>query len=564
MKLQTKPLRHKLVVALALTTLVLSGCSGGDDNSDGPTQSAADLATKAEYNQTAYEDLKQGGTLTTAVAEITPQFNTFEADGTAYTLAFWRWYNPNIMLFAPDGTASPDPDYLTGYDKKEVDGKTVVTYTINPKAVYNDGTPIDWTSFENTWKANSGEDPAYQPSSTDGYNQIESVERGEDDRQAVVTFKGTYAWVDGLFNLLLNPAVDTADKFNKAYLNDPHAEWGAGPYTVDTYDKQNGSISFKPNPKWWGDPGKLDQRTFRALESTAEINAFKSGELDAASVGTKDRLAQVQDMQGIDIRRSATPAQSLLTLNANHSILGDLDVRKAVFMGIDRKILGKIEFNGLDYSEEPPGSFALYPFQKGYEDNLTKSGYSYDPEAAGKLLDEAGWTKGSGEYREKDGKTLTLSYAVIGDDPTIQASAKATVSMLKEIGVEVKIDQYPSNEFSDVFSGGQFDIFALAFSSSDPFGFAYFCQVYCTDSGLNVSGTQTKAMDAEIKKVAEIGDPEEQIKAGNALEQKIFAETYGIFPTTNGPTIVATKSNLANYGADLFYVGRIEDIGYTD
>ena len=134
--------------------------------------------------------------------------------------------------------------------------------------------------------------------------------------------------------------------------------------------------------------------------------------------------------------------------------------------------------------------------------------------------------------------------------------------MLKKIGVEVKIEQHPSSEFSDVFGKGQFDLFGLGFSSSDPFGFAYFCQVWCSDSGLNVSKTSTKAMDTEAKALAKVPDADQQIKDGNKLEQKFFAETYGIMPTTNGPEIVAVKKGLANYGAGLFYVGRIEDIGW--
>jgi peptide/nickel transport system substrate-binding protein len=560
-------MKHRRILAATVvvaTTVALAGCSSSDEGGKGKGQTSQDLSSQFQINQTAYSDLEDGGTLTTAVPEITPQFNTFQSDGTLYTLNFWRWYNPQIMLFDPDGTAKVDPDYVTGYDKEEKGGKTVVTYTINPKATYNDGSPIDWKSWESTWKANRSDSEGFLPSSTDGYSQIESVKQGEDPKQAVVTFKGTYAWTDGLFNVLLNPKAATPDTFNKGYLNNPHPEWGAGPYTLDKYDKKNGTISFKPNPKWWGDDkGKLEKRTFKALEDTASINAFKAGQLDATSVASKDRLAQVKGMKDIDIRRSATPSQNLLTLNAQHANLKDLDVRKAVFMGIDRKVIGEIEFQGLDYTEEPPGSFSLYPFQKGYVDNLAKAGYKYDPKAAGDLLEQAGWKMGSGDYREKDGKTLTLAYAVIGDDPTIQAEAKATVSMLKKIGIEVKIEQHPSSDFSDVFLKGQFDIFGLGFSSSDPFGFAYFCQVWCSNSGLNVSHTSTKAIDAKIHELEKVGDAEQQIEQGNKLEQEIMAETYGIMPTTNGPTIIATKKGLANYGAGLFYVGRVEDVGWT-
>ncbi|MGB4778906.1 ABC transporter family substrate-binding protein [Microbacterium sp.] len=561
MSIATKRLTA-VAAAVVAGALLLSGCSTG--GSSGPTDGATSggETKQADYNPQPRENLKEGGTLTTALPEISAQFNTFHADGTLYSLNVWRWYNPILALFDADGTYHPNPDYLTDVTKEEVDGKTVVTYTINPEAQYNDGTPIDWTSFENTWKASNGEDEDYAPSSTDGYVQIESVEQGVDDRQAVVTFKGTYAWVDGLFNQLLNPEVSDADTFNTAYVEDPHPEWGAGPYTVDTYDKNNGTISFKRNDKWWGDKGLLDTRTFKALESSASINAFKNGEIDATSAGTQDRLAQVKDMEGISILRGGTPSNTLMMLNSADAVLGDLETRTAIMQGIDREVLAKIEFQGLDYTEDPPGSFALFGFQPGYNDNFTEAGLGYDKDTAAATLDEAGWTVGSDGIREKDGQKLSFQFTTLGDDPTSAAEAKAINSMLKEIGVDAAITNRPSSEFSDVYTNREFGMFLMGFSSSDPFGFAYFCQVYCADSGLNLSGTGTEELDAKIADLAAIGDPDEQIAQGNELEAEIFAETAGIMPLFNGPTIVAVKEGLANYGAGLFFVGQPQNIGW--
>ena len=557
------------VAAMSLS-LSLTACGGSGKSSSSssqmPTTNNTQMAQQAaQYNPQPRDNIKDGGTLTTAVPEITTQLNTFQADSTLYSLNFWRWYNPTLILFSPDGTPSPNPDYLTSEKKEEKAGKTVVTYTINPKAVYNDGSPIDYKSFVSTWQANNGSNAKFIPADTTSYAQVQSVTRGVDDRQAVVTYKTVYAWPDGLFNILLNPKAATPDVFNKGYINNPHAEWGAGPYTIDKLDTKNGSISFKKNPKWWGDPGKLDTRTFKALEDTASINAFKNGQLDAVSAASKDRLAQVKTMKDVDIRRSATPSQSLLTLNAKSASgnLKDIKVRKAVMEGIDRSVIAKIEFNGLGYTEDLPGSFNLYAFQKGYVDNLTKAGYKYDPATANALLDQAGWsTKGADGIRTKGGKKLSLNYTVVGDDPSTIAEAKALVSMLKQVGVNVVIDQRPSSDFSKVFTGGQFDLFALGFSSSDPFGYAYFCQIFCTDSGLNKSGTATAAQDTELKALAKVGNPDQQIAQGNTLEQKILSQTWGLIPLYNGPTIVATKKGLANYGAGLFYVGKVQDIGW--
>ncbi len=559
--------RKAAVAAIAALALSLAACGGGGTpTNQGPTVGASELAAEAQYNPQPRDNIKDGGTFTTDLAEISPQFNTFQADGTAYTLSAWRMYNPVMILFSPDGEWSANPDYLTDVKTEEKDGNSVVTYTINPKATFNDGTPIDWTAFDATWKTSSGQDEKFLVSSTDGYSQIKSVAKGADDKQAVVTFNGVYAWVGGLFNNILHPKVGAdPEVYNKAYVNNPHAEWGAGPYTVDKFDQQNGTISFKHNDKWWGDPAKLDTFTFKALEDTAAINAFKNGQTDATAVGTKDLLAQVQPMvdQGqAEIRKSARPANSLIVFNSKSPGLEDVNVRKAIFMGIDRKIIADIAFDGLGYTEEPPGSFNLYAFQKGYQDNLTAAGYKYDKAAAGQLLDQAGWVPGADGIREKDGKKLSISYPVIGDDQNIANRAKAVNSMLKEIGVDIKIEQKGSNEFSKVFTGGQFGMFAMGFSSSDPFGFAYFCQVYCSNSTLNVSKTGTKEIDAKIAEVAKIGDPTAQIEAGNKVESEIMGETWGIMPVSNGPTILAVKKGLANFGADLFAVQKPQDIGW--
>ncbi|WP_040164975.1 ABC transporter family substrate-binding protein [Microbacterium gorillae] len=566
MSIATKKRLIAAAAAVAAGALLLSGCStggSGGGSTSGASGSADAAKDQADYNPQPRENLKEGGTFTTATTEISAQFNPFHADGTLYTSNVWRWYNPVIALFDADGTWHANEDYLSDVKKEDVDGKTVVTYTINPKAQYNDGTPIDWKSFENTWKSNDGENKDYAVSSTDGYVQIESVKAGKDDRQAVVTFKGEYAWVDGLFNFLLNPEVKDANMFNTAYVETPHAEWGAGPYTVDNYDKNNGTISFKRNDKWWGDKGLLDSRTFKTMESSASINAFKNGEIDATSASSQDRLAQVKDMKDINILRGGSTANYLLMLNSAAPSLDDLQVRTAIMKGIDRSVIAKIEFQGLDYTEKEPGSFNQFSYQPGYQDNYAKAGLGFDKDAAAKLLDEAGWKQAKdGDIREKDGKKLSIQFTTLGDDPTSAAEAKAINSMLAEIGVDAKIENRPSSEFSEVYTKREFGMFMMGFSSSDPFGFAYFCQIYCSDSTLNLSGTATPEMDKEIAEIAKIGNPDDQIKQGNELEAKLLKETAGIMPMYNGPTIVAVKKGLANYGAGLFFQGKPQDLGW--
>lgn len=557
------------VVLAAALAASLAACqpqngSGGDPSTEPSKVTNTDLAnTEAQYNPLERDAVEDGGALTTSLPEISAQFNTFHADGTRYSRDLWKWYNPVMALYSPSGEWSFNDDYLTNVEAEEVDGDTVVTYTIRDDANFNDGTAIDWKAFEATWQVSRSLEEGYEPSSTDGYDRITSVVAGENDKQVVVTWGGGWAWWEGQFNYVIHPdAATDPETFNETYINNPHPEWGAGPYTVKEFDEKGGTIVFERNPKWWGDTGKLDERVFVRMEDQASMNAFRNGEIDATGVGTKDRLAQIDGMDGIEVRQSATPSNSLLMINGNSELLKDPEVRQAIFKGVDRDTLLKVRFDGMDYTEELPGSFMLFPFQENYVDNFAAAGLAFDAEAAKQQLEAAGWVEGAEGIREKDGTTLTVSYVNLGDSPTGKALSLALQQMMKDIGVDMQIDNRPSSDFSDVYTNREFDMFMLSFSSSDPFGQAYFCQIHCSDSGLNLSGTGTEEFDAKIKEAAGIIDGDEQTAALNKLEEEAFG-LGGILPMYNGPTMIAVKNGLANYGASLFYVGKPQDIGWA-
>jgi len=552
---KTAALAATAVLSVALVACGSSGSSGG--NGGDTSQSLAD---QAQYNPQPYDNIRDGGTLTTALPEISPQFNLWQGDSTLYTRTVWNWHNPLLITFTADGDAVYNPDYLTDVKQEMVDGNTRITYTINPRATYNDGSPIDWRSFETVWKANNATNPAYIVSSSDGYDRISSVIQGADAREAVVTFEGVNLWWQSLFNNLLHPNAFDPEVFNQGYVNTPHPEWGAGPYTISNFDKQNGTITFVRNPKWWGKTGKLDSRTFLTMESTASINAFKNGQLDATSVATQDRLAQVSGMSGIDIRRSIEPALNYFTLNGQSPILADPLVRKAVFEGIDRQQLQKIHFQGLGISPQLPGSMVLLSFQDGYQDNVSKV-ITFNPEQAKQDLEAAGWTPGPDGFRAKDGKTLEFTYVNTGDDAVGKAIAGATAAMLKNVGLRLNIRQVPSSEFSAIVTGKRFDMFYSGVSQTDPYGIAYICQLYCSDSTLLNSGVNDPALDAELRAVNQLPTPQEQYAKANEVETEAL-KTYGVIPTINRPNIVAVKQGLANYGAGRFFVPTPETVGW--
>jgi len=550
-----------VVAVVAATSLMLSGCTSNKKNVDYGPAATVEIKPNGDYNPLERDQIKDGGELTLPILEVPEQSNSLHGNAIVDGTTLWRWYNPQMTLADGDGTWHPNPAYLTNVKDEEVDGKTVVTYDINPDAVFNDDTPIDWRVFETMWKFSNAENPDVVANSTDGYDQIESVTAGESDKQAVVTYKQAYPWWQALFDRVLHPAVVDAQTFNEGYLKNPHPEWGAGPYKVDKFDYNSGTVSFVPNEKWWGEKPKLDKVTYRQMESQATINAYQAGEVDAVEITNKDHLAVAKTVKDTTLRGTLRPSNYLVTLNAKTPTLEDVKVREAVFTGMDRETLAQVRFNGMDYTENLPGSFALFQNQKGYQDNFGGL-VTYDQDKAKQLLDEAGWTEGSDGIREKDGKKLTLRYVTFGDSQLVKSTAAAMQKMMKDIGVDLQVAERPSSDFSQVIAEREFDVLTSGFTSYDPYGVAYFKQVYASDSELNKSGTGTPEMDKKIAELQQLPTQEEQIERANELEKEALQQ-YGIMPYVNGPQLYATKDGLANYGSYAFALVPKENIGWA-
>ena len=552
-----------LTAFAAILTVAVTGCtsSTSDSTSAAPSTPAVSKApADVDYNPQPYENIRDGGTLRYP-GSVFDQGNPFHADANLTAARFWFWYNADAITYSPTGQVQYNRDYFADVKVEVVGGNQRVTITINPKATFNDGTPIDYRALEATWKAENGSDKKYFASKPIPYSKITSVHAGANDKQAVIEFQGVNAWWSSLFTTFLNPkaAVD-ATTFNTAYLDKAQPRWGAGPYTVASYNNKTGDATFVRNPKWWGQRGKLDKRVLVGLESAAAVNAFRNGELDYAATGSADGLKQISNVKGTQIRRGGSPFEYYLDLNAKAPLLTELAVRKAILESIDRRQIAQIAFQGLDYSEPLPGSAFLYSFQDGYHDNVSDV-IRYDPTAAKQELDAAGWKAGSDGVRAKDGRRLELGYTLIGDDPLDKATANAFAAQLKQIGVKVTIKPTSENDFDSVVTGRKFDLFLVGNRSLDPFGAQYLDSFYGSQSNDNLTGVGTAALDAKIKAAANIADPAKQIVQANAVERDGLA-LYGFIPLYSGPSIYAVSTGLANVGATIFGTPLPETVGW--
>jgi len=552
---------NKILTAAMASLLALGACSGGGDNGDDADQSSGDQpswgvspatdelpmpeAGDRYDNPQDRDDIKDGGELKLPISELGPNFNQLSVDGgTLYVNHIMQWTAPQLWHSSVQGEREPNPDYLESVEQIDDDPETI-KFVINPDAQWNNGDDITWEAFETNWKTQSGESDKYNPAATSGYSSIKSVEKGDDEKEAIVTFDEPYYPYESVFSTLEHPKNKDPEFYKEGWVNDLNPDLLAGPYTVDDLSKNE--LVLVPNPDWWGAKPKLDKIVYTQMEDTAEVNAFQNGEIDLASVGTSGRLKQVEDMDDVLLKRGFQTATNVFTMRKYGDLFDEKSGRKGFALGLDREKLAKVSFQGLDWDEDPPGSSLLYPWMDTYEDNLADM--HHDTDEAEQVLQDAGWEMGDDGYRHKDGDTAEVDYVWFSDDDTAKAQARAVQKMEKEIGIKVNLDNRPASEFSNTLHETKdYDVIAMGWSGDDPAAWLDECQIYCSDSESNYSELGTDKIDEQLQKASAIKDTEEAAKVGNKAESAAL-HLFGLFPISNGPKQVVNKKGLANISA---------------
>ncbi|MEU0544792.1 ABC transporter family substrate-binding protein [Nocardia sp. NPDC005978] len=543
--MRIRSLAPRLAISLLAVGVLLSGCSNTEE--EAPQGAAAELGTSSDINPHDVSDLRDGGNLRLALSALPQNWNTLhtDADGEAGGLA--RPMMPRAFTTDSAGNLTVNPDYFTSVELTKADPQQV-TYTINPKAVWSDGSPITWEDIRSQAQAMSGADEAYLIKMTFGFDRVATVERGVDDRQAVITFKEHYADWKGQFageaSLYPKSVTGTAEAFNKSLVDE--IKLTAGPFTLKSVDRAQNRVVLGRNPLWWGATPKLDTITFSVLDSAALIPALQNNEIDAVGIGSRDDMKTARGTAGIAIRRAAGSSWTHVTFNgAPGSILADPGLRVALSQAIDRQGIATAIQNGLVENPKPLNNHVFVAGQTGYRDNSL----AFDPAAAAAALDRLGW-KLNGDTREKDGRKLVIRDVMYNDDTWIQI-AQIIQQNFAAVGVKLDIVTKPGKGyFTDVIKPGDFDIAHWAWSS-DVFVLKNLPQVYRLDGG-SIEGNYGRIGSPEINDLIDQAlselDPAKAIELANRIDRKVFELGHSL-PLTQSAGNVAVRANLANYGA---------------
>jgi peptide/nickel transport system substrate-binding protein len=260
----------------------------------------------------------------------------------------------------------------------------------------------------------------------------------------------------------------------------------------------------------------VDQLTFRFIpEPATREGALEIGEVgliddvpprDAARLGTNHDLV----LYNIDIPSRARH----YPINVSKPPTDELAVRQAMNMAVDRTSVVSTLYVSMWPEAYNLFGPALLFYDQAVQDKYAAK-YAYDPEAAGALLDEAGWVMGADGIRYKNGQPLK----VILIAASMKEVHELVQAQLREVGIDMEVGIYGVLEFFEKCGNGEANVCWLGGRTTP-------------DSGLEInnylqSGGQydwTKHQDAHLNELLDLGvsttDPQER--------QEIYSEIQDI------------------------------------
>ena len=568
--------RRRRLSAILTATLILAltaiACGRTSNEEGGEASSDAGLrsTTENQMNAQPRDRVQDGGRLVWPIDSMPVTWNYGHIDGTEADHAYSKMaLLPRIYLTDAAGVPVWNRDYLASEPTLVTEPKQVVTYNINPKAAWDDGTPITWEDFHWDWRARNGTNKAYQISSSNGYSDIESVVRGRDDREVIVTFKTKYADWQPIFYLFNAASLNKSPEiFNEGLKKAPIRT--AGPFKIGAIDLTGKTVTLVRNEKWWGEPAKLESIVFRAIDRDAQIDALANGEVDMMDIGPDvNKYVRAKEMTATEIRVAGGPNFRHVTINGSGPILRDVQVRRALAMAIDRTAITRAMLGPLGIEPIPLGNHIFMRNQDGYRDNSGEVG-KLDPARAAQLLDQAGW-KLEGTVRRKDGRALEINFVIPSAVAPSRQESELIQNMLGQIGVKVNINTVPSPEYFEKYiRPGQFDFTVFSWLGT-PFPISSAKSIYAKPVAdakgqltiqQNYSRVGSDEIDQLFAQATQELDRTKAIELANRSDALIWQEVHSL-TLYQRPEMWVVKKGLANMGAYGFAEIVFQDIGWA-
>ena len=536
-----------LLLSAALVAGVMTGCGSSDSGSTPTTRPAAENR-EGEVNQQAYEaerDTSGNRTMTFGIQN----YGGGGIDPAREINCAWNAsrYGVSECLFKFDNAMNVVGTLCDSYTVN--DAHTEWIFHIRDGVKFSDGCDLTAeavkASFDRLYEAGPSGSSAPQK-----YLEAEA-EITADNATGNVTVKTTKPYVD----LTKNLAYPVMAILDVAHTTDyDHAAIGTGPYIATNFREEVG-YTMVANPYYWdGDVPYASIELLYMGDASAKAMALQSGQLDLA-----ENVTNINDLRNLqaDPNFTVTIANGVRTglahMNMSEGkLLSNKTLRQAVLMALDDETMCSTTVGGLYTS-----GYSVLPSNLDYGYANLNDPYPFDPDAAVKLLDDAGIVDTNGDgIRELNGQEVVLHY-VTYPNRCLNDFAEAIQQQLTAIGIGVNLEIGDSARQWDSYQSGDFDMNGSNWTTVGTGDPTEYLAAWCSTSGADYCGYKNAEYDALFEKLGTTFDNDARRDIIQQMQQILIDDAAAIVHGYYNSSMIsrnATIGGAAIHTADYYWV----------
>lgn len=453
---------------------------------------------------------KPGGTLR---ASVTLDTGTFDVHAISHGNVQWlgRILYDGLVYQDEQGAISP---WLAKAWEISADG-TVYTFHLRDDVTFSDGTRFNAEAVRVNLE--HMRDPATKSPLAAAYIAPYLRGRVVDEYTFEATLREPYsAFLDVLAQSWLSMISP------RQILEDPKSiaekPIGSGPFVLQSYTREQGASFVRRKDYNWAPPVTRHQgpayleRIELAFvpESMIRYSSLLGGQHDFTLDAPTQNAAAIRANPELVLHsriRKGNPFRSV-TFNVERFPFDDVRVRKALTQAIDREGLAWVS----GFGEYQAKSDFLAINTRFYDPSFTDA-LKYDPQAAARLLDEAGWSARDADgIRIKDGQRLSVSL-LMSENPAFPSSvAVAIQSDARKLGMQIDLQVLPLVQTTERRYAGDYQLLGGGYwHSNTPDGLfmLYHSASIPTDKllGQNVGRLRDETLDRLLSEARRSVDP---------------------------------------------------------
>ena len=362
--------------------------------------------------------VQAAGTVTVAVA-LDPgswdPIDTFIVD--------WASAGNNIF----DGLTSRGPDMklkpALATEWEFLDDNSRIRFKLRQNVKFHNGEPFNASAVKFSFDRLLGDEGKKGPQQSN-YNAIERVEVVDENTVDFVMKQPDPVLLTKLagYGGMIVPPKYIQEKGDEYFNTHPV---GTGPFKFVAYEPKV-SLSLEAFPEHWGGAPKIDKLVFRMIaEANTQIAELQAGRIDIATLIPFGLAPTVEKSSDLNLVSITGPTTVALRLNTKNGITKDVNVRKAMIMGIDRDAIIKAVLLG---HAKPIASFQA-DLSFGYDPSLKP--LPFDLAKAKQMLKDAGVPAGA---------PVKIDFR--GNDATFREVAQAAAGYLQALGLKPSLQPY--------------------------------------------------------------------------------------------------------------------------